>query len=252
MRSPGASVLAAGLFLALAAAPAAAQYPIIKPPQSYGDPSLRSIKVGFTIPSLCDGAGEATDAWASSFLKAEGKPPAKRTLGEGEEEYELESDYSFAYARWAAMYSARSLMDGDPATAWVEAVAGPGIGELAIASLPGLEGIGIRSGFQRSAELFAKNARPRRVRVWLLASTRSDATEMDQVYLDVKALASLEVELADGMGWQPLPLPKASAPPPGDPERGGGLSWFAAVQILSVYPGSRWEDCCISDIGAMK
>lgn len=24
--------------------------------------------------------------------------------------------------------------------------------------------------------------------------------------------------------------------------------WFIAVQILSVYPGSRWQDSCISAI----
>lgn len=251
MKRPLAFSLSACLFALLAALPAAAQYPIIPPPETHGDSSLRKIAEGYTIPVLVDLAGASADAWSSSFLKAEGKPPAKRDLAEGEEEYELDSEYSFAYADWASMYSTRSLMDGSPSTAWAEGVAGSGIGEVAIAMLPGLEGIGIRPGFQHNADYFAKNARPRRLRVWLLASLRREVTEITECYVDVKALAYRDVELADRMGWQSLPLPAAPALEP-DPERGEGPFWFVAVQILSVYPGSRWEDCCISDIGMMK
>jgi len=251
MKRPFAFSLFAGLFALLAALPVAAQYPIIAPPETHGDSSLRKIAEGYTIPVLVDLAGASADAWSSSFLKAEGKPPAKRALAEGEEEYELDSEYSFAYADWASMYSARSLMDGSPSTPWVEGVTGPGIGEVAIAMLPGFEGIGIRPGFQHSADYFAKNARPRKLRVWLLASLRREITEITECYVDVKALASLDVELADRMGWQSLPLPAAPELEP-DPERGEGPFWFVAVQILSVYKGSRWEDCCISDIGVME
>jgi hypothetical protein len=249
--------LSAILFgLVLAASPAFAQYPIIAPPVTYGDPSLRNIDIGLTIPTLGDAPGAEMDRWSSSFLKAEGTAPVKPEPGADDDTWELESEYSFAYARWASMYSARSLMDNDPATAWAESAPGPGIGEVAIALIPGLEGIGIRSGFQRSAELFAKNARPRRVRVWLLAAGRMDVTEIFEYYIDVKALACLEAELEDKMGWQPLPLPRVSALPtpatmPGGPEGEGTIHWFVALQILSAYPGSRWADCCISDIGPM-
>jgi hypothetical protein len=237
-----------------AASPAFAQYRIIAPPATYGNPSLRNIEIGFTIPELCDGTGEFTDAWSSSFLKAEGKPPQKPKLtGDEDEDLEAESYYSMEYAGWAAMYSAGSVRDGSPATAWVEGVKGPGIGDVVIAPLPRLTGIGILSGFQRNADLFSKNARPRKVRVWLLAAGRKDAGQYDLYYLDVKALACRDVELADKMGWQalPLPSPPADTPPTqtGESEGKPTTVWFAAVQILSVYPGSRWEDCCISEIG---
>lgn len=53
------------------------------------------------------------------------------------------------------------------------------------------------------------------------------------------------------MGWQALPLPAANVPAtrsPGMDPDDLVTRWFIAVQILSVYPGSRWQDSCISAI----
>jgi len=237
----------------LAAVPAPAQHPLVEPPASFGDPSLRSIEAGFAIPLLRDLAGSSMDLWSSSFLGPEGEPPGKPPASGSAADWALEDDYSYRYASWACMYSAASLADDNPRTAWIEGVEGPGVGEVVIARVPAARGLGIRSGFQRSPELFARNARPRRVRVWLLAAASMDASELDEIYEDVRALASIEVELADRMGWQPLPLPSAHAEPTARPgrasDKAGRTAWFVAVQILSAYPGSRWEDCCISDIG---
>jgi hypothetical protein len=119
------------------------QYRIVDPPATHGDPGLRGISVGYTIPLLCDGVGEPMDAWASSFLKAEGKPPVKpKFTGDEDTDMEIECDYSYDYARWASMYSSLSLSDSDPSTVWAEGVKGPGIGEVVITKVLGSRGWG--------------------------------------------------------------------------------------------------------------
>ncbi len=239
--------------IVMLALPVAAQYRTVDPPSTYGTLSLRDIDTGYVIPELYPGGGDSWDSWSSSFLKADGQAPKKpAATGDEDTDIENESDFSERYAAWAAMYSAQSVMDGDPATAWAEGAKGPGVGEVVVARIPEPEGIGIMPGFQRSADLFARNARPRKVRVWLLAASRMDVGQYENYYYDVKALAFHDIELADAMGWQALPLPAAAAPPTtmsGGYEGEPFTDWFVAVRVLSVYPGSRWEDCCISEIG---
>lgn len=240
------------LFLAPRAYP---QYSIVSPPATYGDPDLRGISVGYTIPVLCDGAGESMDAWASSFLEAEGKPPVKpASTGDEDIDMEAESDYSREYALWASMYSSLSAADSDAATAWAEGAKGPGIGEVVIVKVLGLEGLGIRAGFQKNADLYSKNARPRKVRVWALAAGHLNIGQYYNYYEDVKALTFIDSELDDVMDWQPLYAPSVKAPATtiSGTDDTADTAWFVAVQILSVYPGSKWEDCCITEIGIMQ
>lgn len=243
------------LILVIVVAPAFAQYRTIDPPRTWGDARLRDMDIGLVLPQLVPGGGDAWDAWSSSFLPAEGAPPTKPALtGDEDTDIEIESDFSWNYGAWATMYSARSLMDGDPNTAWVEGVQGAGEGEVVIALLDGLDRVGIRSGFQRSETLFGRNARPRRVRVFLLAAGYVDAGQYENIYTDITVVGFRDVELKDAMGWQELPLPVASAPPTkmhgmGDLEN---TVWFVGIRILSAFPGSRWQDCCITEIGTME
>jgi hypothetical protein len=235
-----------------------AQFCDIKMPVSYGNPLLKKISQGFVLKDLCTGAGIHNDAWSSSFLQPEGKPPVK-PAPTGDEDADMEAEYVYLaeYARWTCMYAPERLRDGDPATPWVEGVKGPGIGEVVVAYLPSLTTIGILNGFQKSADLYAKNTRPRKVKIWLLAAERMDVSECAEYYFNVKTIGSIEAELKDAMGWQKLPLPV----PPGNipktktagvSEQDSEVKWFVALQILSVYPGTKWEDCCISEIGVME
>lgn len=234
------------------------QFTTVEPPKTYGNPDLRNIKIGYVIPELCDGGGKYNDAWSSTFLKAEGKPPVKpEPTGDEDADMQAEYEYAWALANWASMYSAQSLMDNNPETCWVEGVKGPGIGEVVIAPIPGLKNIGIRNGFQKNADLYNKNARPKKIKVWLLAAERKNLGEAFDFFINVKTYAVRETELKDAMGWQELPLPVAPANVPKTQVSGMNaqdltVQWFVAIQIVSVYPGSKWEDCCISDIGEMK
>lgn len=234
------------------------QFVTVDPPKTYGNPDLRNIKIDYVIPELCDGGGIYNDAWSSSFLKAEGKPPAQPAATSDEEaDMEAQYEYAWALANWASMYSAQSLRDDNPETCWVEGVKGTGSGEVVIAPIPGLKNIGIRNGFQKNTDLYTKNARPRKIKVWLLAAERKNIGEAFDFYINVKAYAVREVELKDTMGWQELPLPQAPGNVPktqvyGMDAKDLTIRWFVAIQIISVYPGSKWEDCCISDIGEIK
>ncbi|HOJ99269.1 MAG TPA: hypothetical protein PLW34_06890 [Termitinemataceae bacterium] len=227
------------------------------PPVTYGNPDLRNISLGYVIPMLEDELGKPEDQWASSFLKSEGKPPEKPKAPAGQElEPEVLYEYQVSFVSWASMYGPRRLKDNLADTCWVEGVEGPGIGEVVIAAVgDDLKKLGIRIGFQKNKDLYQKNARPRQVKVWLMAAEENVIG--DPGYLkNIKVYAVHEVELKDTMGWQPLPLPPIPASVPKTKTEGLDPKhwkphWLVAIQIVSVYPGSKWEDCCITEIGTM-
>lgn len=122
--------------------------------------------------------------------------------------------------------------DDDPATAWVEGADGPGAGESLTWAGPQLQKarsfkVYLRAGYQKSKALYAKNSRPRRVRLEPLL-LQGEAQQA--------AGAPLEVELQDQLGWQEVLVPTAP--------RVSGLR----LTVLSVYSGTVYEDTCLSDL----
>lgn len=104
-------------------------------------------------------------------------------------------------------YEAANVLDGDPATAWAEDVAGLGIGERLAFSFPrpvDLVGLTIRSGWQRPGRtcLYQKNGRPAAITLLL-----SDGTQQQHRLADVQgdqsvivgALTSSVVIVIDGV-----------------------------------------------------
>lgn len=153
----------------------------------------------------------------------------------------------------ACTYGPTRLLDGDPATAWCEGAKGPGVGEVVVVPLPGSGPLEIRDGYGKSPELFAQNARVRRVEVALLGSGW-EAPAQYTVVAATPVLGRREVELKDVDGWQELPLPEWSAPTGWAPSLPAGWTVppqtprFVAMRILSVYPGTKYEDTCVSEI----
>ena len=143
-----------------------------------------------------------------------------------------------------ADYEPENVTDGDPATSWVEGVDGPGIGEsieLSVAPLGspgagvyGVRGLEIINGYAANDAFFASNNRVRRIRV-SFRSYRSGSRFLR--YLAVEN--SFEFELEDTMAPQIVELPQVV--PAGDVE----------VEILDVYPGSRWDDTCIAELSVI-
>jgi len=226
-------------------------------PLNEGNPELRKIGLGFTIQSLED--DEYKSNWASSYLPADGKAPQvpdydkyDSALDAGDDAtFESEQTVIDAYNAWKTMYSPSRASDGDSATCW--AVSGKGIGEVLIVKLDSRKSAFIASGFQKSLDLFKKNSRPHMVRVWVLEALHEEANQFAVVESEVKAIASLDVELKDAFGKQPLPIPSytptlISTHPDGSPNDEPVYASFLALQILSVYPGSKYLDTCISEV----
>ncbi|HUX97323.1 MAG TPA: hypothetical protein VMV47_16435 [Bacteroidales bacterium] len=170
-------------------------------------------------------------------------------------------------------YGAHNLLDDDPATAWVEGVKGYGKGEyfhidLGYA-LP--EKLEIRNGYQKSETVFKKNSRVKSIKVTLFVGFHmpGHVTEIGDGYYAKQIGSENLVVLRDAMVAQSIPLPV-------DPETAFKervnltrdfrmrfrerlddvkeyetpmeLHYFLKFEIADVYPGSSWDDTCISDI----
>lgn len=136
---------------------------------------------------------------------------------------------STTLASSSARYAAENLVDGDPATAWVEGVDGLGVGawvELRLKSALPIESATIWPGYLRSEALLRDNARPSRIRL------TTDAGD------------DLRIEIPD--------------PPPGWPngpghrgakvELSGKPVTRVRIVIEAAHPGAKFADTAISEL----
>lgn len=182
--------------------------------------------------------------FSSSFLKAEGKPPII-----SKEEKEEPETGNYRYDKWSCMYSAYQAQDGDPTTSWAEGVKGPGIGEILIVPVDNKKETRIWIGFGKNKNLYLKNSRPKKVKLYLLQPLDGDVSETGILYSSIKILGTSIVDLKDVNGWQTIQLPIGSAEKIKN-ERKSYLqdSRLLAVEILEVYNGTHYEDTLISEI----
>lgn len=113
------------------------------------------------------------------------------------------------------------IMDGDTTTAWVEGVDGNGEGEsitFTFGDLYAVSDIKIWNGYQKSEDLYYKNARP----------------------------AELELEFSDGSTEQISLQDTSSGFQEFALER--HVTSYVKVKIISTYEGSKYEDTVISEI----
>lgn len=113
------------------------------------------------------------------------------------------------------------IMDGDTTTAWVEGVDGNGEGEsitFTFGDLYAVSDIKIWNGYQKSEDLYYKNARP----------------------------AELELEFSDGSTERISLQDMASGFQEFALER--HVTSYVKVKIVSTYDGSKYEDTVISEI----
>lgn len=214
--------------------------------------------------------------------------PAQEDLGEGWFRFPLEG------SSLGPLYGASSVLDGDrgmerspydvekardgkPDTAWVEGVPGPGEGEsywIAFTNLP--QAMGFINGYAKNRNLFEKNHRIRSLELQLFAGVNiSGFAGQWETYYDARAISSRqEVELADSMKAQriPLPFPREELQSSMDRFRRSeavrhssfpqalemGITdaanprrdflYILRMEIRSTYPGSRWEDSCLAEL----
>jgi hypothetical protein len=211
------------------------------PCDSYSNPALKKHVKDGSIPELTVDFRSYINtyqSWASSSLA----PDTKRPVKEASEE---DFDFTEREHRWTCMYTAFSARDGDTKTAWVEGMKDDGIGEVLLVKVDASRPVEIWAGIGASPALFKANNRPKRVRVTVFTARETDRAPGAQYslmqYDAIKAAAHSEIELADVNGYQPLPLPKYSMPPIADVT-------FVAIEILSVYRGSKYSDTAITEV----
>jgi len=177
-------------------------------------------------------SGDAPKTEAKKKTKADSnKPPRPELLPEPRERRlhpATASASSFLWNDWNKFqenYHPLYLVDDDPRTAWVEGVEGNGEGEwiqldtsraLATTKVR----LRLRNGYHKSKRLFGLNSRAKTIDVTLLPSKTKK-----------------RFELADSMDWSELYL--------GQPE---GPLEAVRIEIVATYPGSKWQDLCLSDL----
>ena len=199
--------------------------------------------------------------------------------------YRSDFSDSFLNAGESCSYAPSMLVDNDTRTGWVEGDAGVGIGaEVIVPAIIDLNRpVRIWAGYGKSTELFVANARPKRILVTVLRLRREPPDPHDMLgcseeqYTDPVAVAAHEIDLLDYNGYQALPVPEFEVEyymdypiewhrMDGEDRRmyqervDRGLAspyreqpteytYLLKLTILEAYPGIRYEDTVISEVG---
>jgi hypothetical protein len=118
-------------------------------------------------------------------------------------------------------YRAANLIDGNPATAWVEARSDDGIGEWIVIDFTqprSIAGIELQNGYAKNTDIYGKNGRVREIEINL-----SNGQTLLHTLSDSATAQTIPVSSADGVSW-------------------------LQIKILSVYPGSKYRDTAISEL----
>lgn len=123
--------------------------------------------------------------------------------------------------QYNAIHYATNIFDGDTFTAWSEGVDGPGIGEKLVISFDEeceISGISILNGYQKSENLYYKNARP---------------SDMEIIFSDGN---KENIHIHDEMGWETIQFSETY------------VSSSMTIVITDVYDGSKYEDTLITEL----
>ncbi|MCP5088769.1 MAG: hypothetical protein GY952_18410 [Rhodobacteraceae bacterium] len=118
-------------------------------------------------------------------------------------------------------YLQSNLLDGNPATAWVEGQSGDGIDAFLTLEFAGSKTVSelqLTNGYTKSDSIFTKNNRVRDIEVTSSTGQR------------------LSAQLADHGHWQTISLPGFL-----------NVDWIQ-IRILSVYRGTKYRDTAISEL----
>jgi hypothetical protein len=192
----------------------------------------------------------------TSMLKASGKAP----LSVKDPNFKPPPDWSEAdgdeaYDSWTCMYSGGRAVDGSSSTAWVEGVEGHGKGELiVITKLDLSKRLEILSGFGKSQALFVANNRPKTINIHIVRALPAEGGESQcgTFYAALKIISTSKVVLKDINQFQSLPIPafKMENYPFQGEQR--DYSYWLMIEIIDVYPGTKYNDTCISEIRNVK
>lgn len=225
--------------------------------------------------------GEGTTLEYSSFILDDcGICPRDPNM-----DWRSDSSNSFLGEGEVCTYAPSMLVDGNELTGWAEGDEGDGIGvDVVVPQLLDLtEPVRIWAGYGKSPELFAANGRPKRVQVTVLRLRAAEPGPHDatgcssSTFVEPVVAASHEVDLRDFNGYQGLPVPEfrrehyleypmewllmdgtermihqekvdagEAVPFELEPTE---YTYLLRLTLLEVYPGSRYADTVITEIG---
>lgn len=160
-------------------------------------------------------------------------------------------------------YHEYNLFDRSIDTAWVEGVEGQGTGERVWFSVePHIDALQIINGYAQTATLHAFNSRVRELKLslWATASHEMMINEIGPVaegilvqdlgiltLLDTRTMQTLPLSIDWGLAERALRSFVETLPLP---PHGFDLypGYLIVCEIVSVYPGSRYQDTCIAEI----
>ena len=149
-------------------------------------------------------------------------------------------------------YGPSNLVDNNEKTAWCEGAEGHGEGEVVL--VPYKEGspLEVRNGFGKSPKEFTDNGRIQKARIHLVGAGWEPPMVNGQS--DLPVLGSHEVTLRDTADWQVVATPAWKPRENFNPDR--PKIWrlpeqkpsFVAIEIISVYPGKKRQETCLSEV----
>lgn len=180
--------------------------------------------------------------------------------------YRVTSELDDPGPRALGPYGGHNLFDRKRSTCWAEGKAGPGIGEAILVEIPrNSRTIHIINGYAKRDDLFLKNNRVRNLKLSLYFGMFDPgmSTELFDAYNTVRSPQSVSVPLKDVIQPQRINFPFDW----GELERYSAIvknmykgvinpdipvekreKYILKLEIESVYPGSKYNDTCISGI----
>lgn len=130
-------------------------------------------------------------------------------------------------------YEAENIFDDDHFTAWVEGAKGNGIGEWIIFSFayysPRITQIGITNGYVKTEKAYLENCRVKKIKVLYEGKIWG--------YLNLEDMRSEQWFDLDTLGHSTI-----------SKELNTKENWELKLEIVEVYPGSKYNDLAITDI----
>lgn len=221
--------------------------------------NLLNLKIGDKIGNFYNCDMNDYSVLASSWLEPEGE---KYSVVNDLNDFAIWTNYY-----WTVTYDPFKAYDNNLSTAWSEGVEGDGIGEVLIYPLCDSdrienENLRIFTGYAKSKDLWLKNNRPRNIKIFILKSTEHSWNKNTSFPMDITVVDEQYATLKDVFDWQPLPIEKSKITFENRKKASDESlekeemrkywdsreEYFVGIQILSVYPGTKYKDTLISEI----
>ncbi|MEO0641250.1 MAG: hypothetical protein AAFY70_16070, partial [Bacteroidota bacterium] len=142
-----------------------------------------------------------------------------------------------------ATYGPKNLIDGNMETAWVEGASGLGIGEsieITLSFPKDIRAIFILPGYTKSQKAYEENARPQKIKVavYIGEKGKGEWREMEEISLQDRRYQTL---MGDNIAALAQPIM----------DIGDVGDWNISkirLTITAVYPGTKYDDTCISEV----